>query len=218
LSQPYTVPQPLQRSSLANPFILFFNMSETPSSIAQAAFDSVLEAVEEREAKYTSSSKNIKRPVSIQKRPRLRSDYDLDARFELALEEFERALHINPHSSLVLCLCARSLMLQARFVDDPDNLQRRANGLFEAATRGKGMEQHQVLQQWGNCVLEYAKRGEKVEWRRTALVVDAIALFERGYETKPDTATFNNPILLHWQKALNVQASANRTFNRRPNK
>ena len=191
-------------------------MTETPSTIAQTAFDSVIEAVNERESAVNKRSKT---QVNPQKRPRLRSDYDLDARFELALEEFERALRINPQSACVLCLCARSLMLQARFVDNPIDLQRRANGLFEAATRGVGMEQHQVLQDWGNCVLDYATHGEKLEWRRTALVSDAVALYERGYDSKPDTATFANPILLSWQQALTrlnlLQGQTINRFNRR---
>ena len=105
-------------------------------------------------------------------------------------------------------------MLQARFVTDSQDLQRRAAGLFESATHGTGMESYQVLQQWGRSVLDYAKNGEKIEWRRNALVASAVALFERGYDTKPDTSNFTNPIVLDWQNALNIQAQANLYFNR----
>ena len=180
---------------------------ETPSSIANAAFLSIVEAVEGREM-----SSKVANPL---RRPRLRSDYDLDARFELGLEEFERALRINPKSSEVLCLCARSLMLQARFVEDPADLTRRASGLFEAATRGHGWEPHIVLRQWGNCLLDYSRHGEKLEWRRAALFADALALFERGYDSKPDTATFVNPIAEDWSRALQLQRSAHPAWNRR---
>jgi tetratricopeptide (TPR) repeat protein len=180
---------------------------ETPTSIAQTAFDSIVEAVVGREQRVQAKHPH--------RRPRLRSDYDLDARFELGLEEFERALKLNPKSSQVLCLCARSLMLQARFVDNSNDLQRRARGLFEAATRGTGLEKYQVFQQWGNSVLDYAYNGEKVEWKRVAMVADALELFERGYNIKPDTAIFVNPIAQDWARALHVQSMANPSWNRR---
>jgi hypothetical protein len=183
-------------------------VEETPISIAQAAFDSIVEAVTGRE----NQRAHVKHP---HRRARLQSDYDLDARFELGLEEFERALKLNPKSSQVLCLCARSLMLQARFVDNASDLQRRAGGLFEAATRGSGLEPYCAFQQWGNSTLDYAKNGEKVEWKRVAIVADALALFERGYDAQPDTTTFVNPITQDWAQALQVQSQANPSWNRR---
>jgi len=180
---------------------------ETPNTISLAAFQSITEAVTQRETSSRSRNKS-------HTRTRLRSDYDLDARFELALEEFERALRITPDSAEVLCLCARSLMLQARFVDNPTDLQRRAVGLFEAATRCKDLEQHQVLRQWGNSLMDYATQGEKLEWKRTALISDAIELFERGYDTKPDTATFVNPIADDWAQAIATQNQTHPNWNR----
>ena len=132
----------------------------------------------------------------------------LDAHFELAIEEFERALRLDPRCAEALVLCARTFLIQAKFADGEGEtlLLRRANGLFENALQnGRGMANYKILQAWGCALIDLS---ESIKgWRRSALVADAIARFEQGYDSKPDTPSWINPIAADWDRAINVQHS-----------
>ena len=127
----------------------------------------------------------------------------LDAHFELAVEEFERALRLDPCCAEALVLCARSFIVQARFSGTAQEnvLLRRATGLFDNALRnGRGMEPHAVLQAWGHALLVLSESSDG--WRKSALVADAIAKFEQGYDTRPDAPNWINPICADWDRAI----------------
>ena len=98
--------------------------------------------------------------------------------------------------------------MQAKFscAEEEAVLLRRANGLFENALRnGRGMAPYEVLQAWGRSLIDLSESNEG--WRRSALVADAIAKFEKGYDSKPDSHGWINPIATDWDNAIHIQHS-----------
>lgn len=188
------------------------------ATIARAAYALVLDAVAEvpqdvAKARRRGNSLNLREHGVDASAASGHQNHLLDAHFELAVEEFERALRLDPRCAEALVLCARSFVVQAGFSGAArgDILLHRAAGLFEnALLSGHGMEPYSVLQAWGRALLALAESSEG--WRRSALITDAIAKFEQGYDTKPDAPNWINPICADWDRAVKKMHSVHQEW------
>ena len=132
----------------------------------------------------------------------------LEAHFELAFEEFEKALKLAPASGPILTLCARACIKHACFqsLDVSRELLARGVGFFEAAMQGTGYPQDKVLHLWGSALLELASMTWKFPvWWCAALRGDALEKFERSYSLNPDTTSRLSPVVGDWMEVLSEQ-------------
>ena len=172
-----------------------------PVELSRAAFATVVDAVSQ--IQISKETQGLERESTSLIRPEYQTSQShfLEANFELAMEEHERALRLDPRCAESLVLCGQSLMIQARFFRDSEELLRKSSGLFQNALQnGQGMEKYRILQMWGRALLDLSSYENG--WRQSALIMDAIAKFEQGYECKPDRQNWINPITAEWDAAL----------------
>ncbi len=187
--------------------------AETSASIARSAYLYVADAVAD-DLRAGGGGGSGPPGNGVRRTRRTESNHLLEAHFQVALEEFERALRLNPRCAESLTWCARGCFLQCQCATesrDVAHLFRRATGLFETALRGTGLPRYEVLRSWGNALLQYS-RSQNAADRRAALLSDAISKYEAGYDARPDTEAWSNPIVADWDRALVEQKEIHQSW------